>query len=444
MSFLGKQGLLIPEGWIATRMSNVADVVFSNVDKHTLEGETLVRLCNYVDVYKNDCITKQIDFMEASATLSEIAQFQIKKNDVLATKDSETPTDIAIPALVTQELPGVLCGYHLALLRPRSKRLIGPFLYWLHESKQFRAHYECEAVGVTRFWLGQYSFRSAPLCLPPAPEQKRIAAYLDASCRAIDAAAAAKREQIKILTETLASRIETAVTSGIRSEVRKRPVAAEWMDEVPAHWKVVRIKRILVRMDYGISVSTTEEGKYQVLKMGHLDAGEIRVRRFDYVDEVASSLLLERNDILYNRTNSPDLVGKAAIFRGTRADQITFASYLVRLRVDHNCDPEFVNYVLNCDGFLDFARKLAIPSVQQSNLNSTRYGGLWIPLPSLPEQNEIASKLNRIAADCARTIDVLRQQIETLSAYRQSLIQECVTGQRRVTQADLVRVEAHA
>src|SRR3970040_32031 len=121
MSFLGKQGLLIPEGWIATRMSNVADVVFSNVDKHTREGETLVRLCNYVDVYKNDCITKQIDFMEASATLSEIAQFQIKKNDVLATKDSETPTDIAIPALVTQELPGVLCGYHLALLRPRSK-----------------------------------------------------------------------------------------------------------------------------------------------------------------------------------------------------------------------------------------------------------------------------------------------------------------------------------
>jgi hypothetical protein len=137
---------------------DVADVLFSNVDKHTREGETPVRLCNYVDV--------------------------------LATKDSEDADDIAISALVAEDWPGVICGYHLALIRPRLKRITGDFLAWLHRSKQFHAQYEANAVGVTRFDLSQYSFRSARIPLPPIAEQLRINRYLEFSCASIDAVAA--------------------------------------------------------------------------------------------------------------------------------------------------------------------------------------------------------------------------------------------------------------
>ena len=108
----------------------------------------------------------------------------------LATKDSEEADDIAIPALVADDLPGVICGYHLALIRPRSKRITGDFLAWLHRSKQFRAQYEAKAVGVTRFGLSQYAFRSALIPLPPLEEQIRINCYLDKSCAAIDSIAA--------------------------------------------------------------------------------------------------------------------------------------------------------------------------------------------------------------------------------------------------------------
>ena len=90
----------LPSDWQLTRLDDVADVLFSNVDKHTKENEIPVRLCNYVDVYKNDRITSSIDFMEASADQREINKFQIQRGDILATKDSETPDDIAIPALV--------------------------------------------------------------------------------------------------------------------------------------------------------------------------------------------------------------------------------------------------------------------------------------------------------------------------------------------------------
>jgi type I restriction enzyme S subunit len=198
------------------------------------------------------------------------------------------------------------------------------------------------------------------------------------------------------------------------------------------------------QVDYGIAKSTEEEGRFAVLKMGHIQGGEIVFESLDYVNEVSDDLLLEEGDLLYNRTNSPDQVCKAAIFRGCKTDQITFASYLVRLRTNHRADPYFLNYLLNCNGFLTYARKLAIPSVQQSNLNSTRYCQMQIPLPPLPEQNEIAAFLDQKTAKLREVVLGIENQIESLVAYRKSLIHECVTGQRRVTETDLKQVSVHA
>ena len=191
----------VPRGWEIARIDSVADVFFSNVDKHTFEGEEPVLLCNYVDVYKNEKITASLDFMEASAKPHEIEKFQIRRGDVLVTKDSEEPDDIAIPALVAEDLPGVLCGYHLGLIRPRSKRITGAFIAWLHRSKQFRSQYEAKAVGVTRFGLSEYAFRAALIPLPPLEEQVRINAYLEYSCAAIDSIATINKPKDDILQE---------------------------------------------------------------------------------------------------------------------------------------------------------------------------------------------------------------------------------------------------
>jgi type I restriction enzyme, S subunit len=99
--------------------------------------------------------------------------------------------------------------------------------------------------------------------------------------------------------------------------------------------------------------------------------------------------------------------------------------------------------VINCTGFLSFARKLAIPSVQQSNLNSTRYCRLFIPRPPLREQHQIAEYLNDRMTNLACVAHGIEKQITALVAYRKSLIHEYVTGQRRVTEADLNRALAH-
>lgn len=433
----------LPPNWERCRLDAVADVLFSNVDKHTLDDETPVQLCNYVDVYKNERITSSLDFMDASAEPREVIKFQIRRGDVLVTKDSETPDDIAIPALVAEELPGVLCGYHLALIRPRSRRISGAFLFWLHASKTFRAQYEAKAVGVTRWGLSQHAFRELVIPLPSLPEQERISAYLDASCAAIDVAVATKRNQLKTLDAVGGSLIESTVTKGVRPKTITRPVNWDWITNIPAHWDVCRIKRIVSRVDYGISQSTESAGRYPVLKMGHIQRGEICFHDLDFVDEVTDDLLLEEGDLLYNRTNSPDQVGKAAVYRSGKIKKVTFASYLVRLRANHRADPYFLNYLLNSNGFLSFARKLAIPSVQQSNLNSTRYCRIPIPLPPVEEQREIARHLDNKLAELRRVVANIESQIKTLIAYRKSLIHECVTGQRRISEPEFVRARAY-
>ena len=104
----------IPAHWNVRRLKTIASVRMSNVDKKTVEGQTPVKLCNYVDVYYNDFITAGLKFMNATATPEQVRRFMLRADDVLITKDSESWNDIAVPAVVVEDLSNVLCGYHLA------------------------------------------------------------------------------------------------------------------------------------------------------------------------------------------------------------------------------------------------------------------------------------------------------------------------------------------
>lgn len=338
------------------------------------------------------------------------------------------------------EFDGKCTGEILAF---KPERIESRFLFYCFASSWFIERCNMLAYGAKMprvNWPTQLAKFNLPL--PPIEEQERIAAYLDSSCAAIDAAVAAKRRQLETLDALRGSIISRAVTYGIAAQPTIRQVEQDWLREIPSHWIVCRLKRVLARMDYGISESTNEEGRFPVLKMGHLSGGEISFSKLDFIDEVSEDLLLETGDLLYNRTNSPDQVGKAAIFRKSKSDEVTYASYLVRLRVNHRANPYFLNYVLNSDGFLGFARRLAIPSVQQSNLNSTRYSRLFVPLPPIEEQEAICDYLDAKLDEVKRIVASIKEQIATLTAYRKSLIHECVTGQCRMTEADVRRVEA--
>ena len=414
----------VPAGWRVARLDAAADVLFSNVDKHTIDGETPVRLCNYVDVYKNDRITSRIDFMEASAEEREIRKFQVRCGDVLATKDSEEADDIAIPSLVAEDLPGVLCGYHLAMIRPRLSSVSGLYLAWLHASKPFRAQYEANAVGVTRFGLSQYAFRAARIPLPSLPEQQCIAAYLDASCAAIDAAVAAKRRQLETL-----------------DALRKSIIHSFFSNQSDAPNE--RIKDIAARITSGV----TPEGGAS----GYLDSGIPLLRsqnvHFDglHLDDVAyisavthagmSGSQVKSRDVLLNITGAS--IGRCTFVPdGFGESNVNQHVCIIRPGpcVDHRFLAAFLSSPRGQDQILS-----TFTGASRQGLSHSDLGLIRMPFPKIKVQLDIVAMIERHDHQHDELRCCIEAQIATLTAYRKSLIHECVTGQRRVTDEDVRR-----
>lgn len=432
----------LPEDWRKARIDCVADVLFSNVDKHTFDEEMAVRLCNYTDVYKNDKITRSIDFMEASAETREIDKFQIRQGDLLVTKDSETPDDIAIPALVAEEMPGVLCGYHLAMIRSRSKSINGPFLFWLHESKQFRAQYEARAVGVTRFGLPQYAFHSARIPLPPITDQKRIAAFLDASCEAIDAAMAAKRRQLETLDSLRKGTITKAVTQGLDPGIGKRTTGHVWLGEIPQNWDIQCLKRLLREpLTYGLNEAAELEDRDlpRYIRITDFDDdGKLRDDTFRSLPrEVAHEARLKPMDVLFARSGAT--VGKTFIFRDYLGEAC-FAGYLIRARtIPWKLNPAFL-YLFSKSLVYETWKSLIFTQATIQNISAAKYNYLVIPVPPLGEQDAICDYVEQSLKEFRNIETTIASQIDTLLSYRKSLIHECVTGQRRITEEDVARL----
>jgi type I restriction enzyme S subunit len=196
----------IPEDWLFLKLHQIAELIFSNVDKLSFENEVKVRLCNYTDVYKNKNITNTMNFMMATATENEINRFKLKKGDVLITKDSETADDIGIPALISENLDGVICGYHLAIIRPDRTKLLGEYLNIFFHLHIVKYYLQTIANGVTRFGLSTTSTQNFDIILPPLPEQQKIAEILttwDNAIEKMDQLIAAKQRLKKGLMQQL-------------------------------------------------------------------------------------------------------------------------------------------------------------------------------------------------------------------------------------------------
>jgi type I restriction enzyme S subunit len=278
------------------------------------------------------------------------------------------------------------------------------------------------------------AFAMQPLPLPPLPEQAAIVRFLNHADRRIRRYIRAKQKLTGLLEEQKQAIIHRAVTRGLDADVPLKPSGVEWLGDVPAHWEVLPIKRAFLSMDYGISESATDNGTIRLLTMGNIKDGVVSIPSSGGVSTVDSYLLLQPNDLLFNRTNSAELVGKVGLFTGADT-AVTFASYLVRMRPSYENNPDFLNILLNDFSTLSTARREAIPSLHQSNLNPTRYGRLHIALPRLEEQVEIVRFLRRTTSGPSAAINRTHQEIELLREYRTRLIADVVTGKLDVREA---------
>ena len=202
----------VPAHWEIRRLRRVAEMRVSNVDKHTREGEKPVRLCNYVDVYKNDFIQSRMNFMPATATVEEIERFRLRSRDVLITKDSEAWDDIGVPAFVQEVEDDVVSGYHLALLRSDTRHLDGEFLFRALQSQGVAYQFHVRANGVTRYGLSHSAIKSVRLPVPPLIEQDAIVHFLARSIVSLNEEVDRARRQIALFHEYRTRLIADVVT----------------------------------------------------------------------------------------------------------------------------------------------------------------------------------------------------------------------------------------
>ncbi len=401
----------VPEHWEVTRLKRMCDVFPSNVDKKSHEGEKTIRLCNYTDVYYNERIEVGMDFMEATASDEQIVKFTLRGGDTIITKDSETADDIAIAAFVPHDLPGVVCGYHLSMIRPFTGTC-GAFVKRLFDSSYAKSRFAVLANGLTRVGLGQYELDNIELPKPPETEQQRISSFLDHETAKIDALIAEQQRLIDLLKEKRQAVISHAVTKGLNPNVRMRDSGIEWLGEVPEHWEV-RPLRWYSACCSGDGLPTEavesvgdEEHAVRVIGgnglMGYTDRSNV----------LHPVLAVGRVGALCGNVHvvdPPAWITDNALVLDPRRNAY---------------DLRFLAFVLRCRNMNEIASKTAQPLI-----TGTQVGDQRVPSPPMEEQTAITGFLDTQLPRLDALTSEVQLAIDLLQERRTALISAAVTGQ---------------
>ena len=416
--------MLAPDGWRVARLGHVAEIVFSSVDKKTRDGETPVRLCNYTDVFYNRRIHPEMGFMVATASSIECERWALRKGDVLFTKDSETPDEIGIPAYVTADMPEVLCGYHLGLARPRLQTIDGAFLADMLGSRASARQFARAANGVTRFGLTLDATRSLPLLLPPLPEQRAIAAVLDAIDEAIE-----RTEAVIAATERLRDALlHDLLTRGVPGW------HSEWRDmsglgTIPAAWDVVRLGGVY---EVQLGKMLSAKARQGTNPRAYLTNRNVRWGDFDLTDLPAMDF--DQREMKKFQLRTGDLMvceggdtGRAAVWLSEITD-CYYQKALHRLRpIGREAISEFMLAVLMHyarEGILlEHSERTSISHLTRERLNRMR-----VPNPPMAEQKAIVAALDCVTESIWRS----REERDGLELVKASASDALLSGRVRV------------
>ena len=405
----------IPEHWEVKRLKYMSDVRFSSVDRHIKNDELTVSVCHYPDVYYNEKINYKTKLNIGSCSEQEYEKYQLRKDNVIITKDSESPDDIGVAVFVEENMKETVCGYHLALISTTGDELSGGFLFRFIQSDKVGRYFEIHSNGITRFGLGKPFIENLFVTLLINSEQEKIITYLDHKTHLIDTLIEKKQKQIELLKEQRTAIINHAVTKGLNPNVKMKDSGIEWLGEIPAHWNVKRFK-------YFFSLITeknhsNENGKKIALE--NIESWTGRLLETDSKFEGGGILFLE-GDILFGKLR-PYLAKVLYIdFSGSAVGDI----YV--FRPVNGVDSKFGFYRLLNKSFIDIVNS-ATYGAKMPRASWNFIGDLKIAIPTMSEQIEIVRYIENIPEIDTITTKT-EKQIDLLKEYRTTLISDAVTG----------------
>jgi len=419
----------IPEHWDCEKLGKIGYFSSSGIDKKTVEGQPLVKMINYTDVYGNErkTLTSDIEYMIISCPVEKKLNHQVNIGDLIFTPSSETVEDIGLSALVIDELENTVFSYHVIRLQLNNEFDIY-FRKYLCNNNFVLNQFSKEAKGTTRQIIARSIFKNIKVVIPPKSEQTAIANFLDRKTTEIDSLIAKKEKLLKLYDEEKTAIINQAVTKGIKPNVKMKDSGVEWLGEIPEHWEVKKLKYV-GEIVLGKMLTSSDKGNYhkkKYLRAANLEWLNVNIENVKEmwfsIDELKRLKLIE-NDLLVSEGGE---VGRACIWKNELDDcYIQNSVHKITFNNNHNSYYYLYQfYILGQKGvFESIVNRISI-----AHLTGEKIKIIDFITPSEQEQTEIVkfieTETNRINTKITKT----EKLIELLREYKTALISEVVTG----------------
>lgn len=316
-----------------------------------------------------------------------------------------------------------------AVLSPDREHIHPLYLYYVAKSHPVRNYAISRMRGSTGRQRVPFDVfrKELEVSLPPMKEQRKTASILMDIDQAIE-----KTDEIIQQTHRVKKGVtQELLREGTRSHDDFEDTA---VGRIPSEWEVCSVGDVVEMAQYGLSKSLSTEGEYPVFRMNNIENGYMMdspMKYIDLEDDEFEKYKVEKGDILFNRTNSYELVGKTGLFN-LDGDYV-FASYLVRLRTNSHADPNYLNYYLNSKKGQDRLMAFATKGVSQANINAQNVQRILMPRPPVEEQQEIAE----VIREFDRQIESNERYKSQLARVKQGLLSDLISGDVRTNQADI-------
>lgn len=315
--------------------------------------------------------------------------------------------------------------------------------------------------GTTRWKLNQAPMRKIPIPLPPLPEQHRIVSKVEELFTKLDDGVAELKKvklQLKRYQQSvLKSAFDGTLTSKWREEHKAELEPASMLldkikterkksgkynqlsspnttdlPKLPEGWGWARIGEIVEALQYGTSEKTIDDSAgIPVVRMGNIQEGKLIFDKLKYLPPTSpliGELLLQDGDILFNRTNSSELVGKVAKYNNSQPRAI-FASYLIRIKPNRDAyDPDFMTYFINSFYGRQYINSVVTQQVGQANVNGTKLAMMPVPFCALAEQRKIVEGIERCFSVADEIEETVEQSLKQAERLRQSILKRAFEG----------------
>ena len=421
----------MPERWNAELLENcLIDLINGTTTKQNESGIGLP-VTRIETIQKNSFDHNRIQHIEILDKVL-IEKFKYKTGDI-AFSHINSMEHVGKVAIYEGAPLVLIHGMNLLRLRFDNEKILPKFAYYYMLTNSFREEVR-NRVGqaVNQVSINQKNLGKISIYYPSITEQQKIVIKLEALMDQINTYKT-RLDKIPLLLKRFRQSLLSMALSGKLTEDWREDseycINTDLKFKIPVTWQALKLKKLASKFTYGTSQKSELKGDVPVLRMGNIQEGGIDWSNLKFTSTNSEILKykLEEGDVLFNRTNSPELVGKTAIYKGERT--AIFAGYLIKIKVNENLNPYYLTFCLNSQYAKEWCNQVKTDGVSQSNINAQKLAEFIVPTPSLEEQQEIVKRLNELYTLAYTIEDRYNRTKEMLDKLPQSILYKAFQGE---------------